>query len=340
MPVSVEFEQRLGLELFRCPACRCSLHWSEETGSAAHEVCCGQCNRRFPACGDSVDFVDPNDRETEERAHYQTQYESSEGELDREILDTQEWFRLWHHPHWPERQIILRRLGDLSEKLVLCLGNGASVKELYFLRLGARLILTDLSLNGVKEAQSRYDLSDCEDRVAFHAMSAYEIPLRDGSVDVVYGFEFVHHLPEIPPFFEEVRRVLKPGGLCVLFDHGYSPIWQNLKLSILRPLMKLTHYLRGISPEDLRYTYAGGYREADLTELIRRHGFTNEFFERTTFLQYLCKESVAKLLGYHGPRWCYWIPTEFGRLLDRFLTKRIGLLKRSRIEMVWGFEKP
>lgn len=42
-------------------------------------------------------------------------------------------------------------------------------------------------------------------------MDAQELPLRDASVDLLYGNAFVHHLPHVDAFLSEAARVLRPG---------------------------------------------------------------------------------------------------------------------------------
>jgi ubiquinone/menaquinone biosynthesis C-methylase UbiE len=247
------------------------------------------------------------------------------------------WARRWADPHWPEGRLILNRLGDLNGKVVLCLGNGDSVKELHFLTLGAKLICSDLSMAAVLSIKAKYDLGKLACHAAFHAMDACRIAVKDHSVDVVYGYEFVHHLPDLDVFLQEIRRVLKPGGLCIFFDNAYSPIWQTAKKTFLWPLMRLSHLLYRRSPEDIRATHAGGYSERLLQDLGARHGFREASFERVMFFQYLFTIGVGSLLGWKLPPICYRIPNAIGRLLDRLLTDRLDFLRRSRIGLVWGF---
>ncbi len=44
------------------------------------------------------------------------------------------------------------------------------------------------------------------------------LPFRSGSVDVVFSYSVLQHIdrPKVMQFFEEVARVLKPGGLCLV----------------------------------------------------------------------------------------------------------------------------
>ena len=318
--------------LLVCPGCRGPLTFSRD------QARCRACGALYQGAEGAYDFAEAGVARADERHHYERAYEARRQESLRPY-DADLWARRWNDPHWPEGRIILRRLGDCAGRVILALGNGASVKELYFAERGARLIHSDLSLAGPQAAMHAYDLGGRRAQVAFHAMDACRLPLPDGSVDVVYGYEFVHHLPDVGAFFDEARRVLKPGGQCLFFDHGYSPVWQRLKMSVFRPVMKLAHWIHGISPEDLRATYAGGYREEKMARMAADHGFADAWFERTTLFQYVCVNGVGKLFGWERPMWCYRVPGRFGAWLDRVLTARFDALQHSRIEMVWGFRK-
>ncbi len=342
---SIQIPSEGRVELYVCPNCRGTLIQDRGINSAPAAsgpgLYCTQCSHTFFDTNGSVDFVETcEENEVREQTHYDQRYEFDVGKFPRRPFDIDEWDRRWHDPHWPECQIILRRLGDLTDKVILCLGNGSSVKELYFAYLGAHVIHSDLSFSGVLKARAEYDMGELAGRVAFHAINAYKIPLRDSSVDIVYGFEFVHHLPDLPPFLDEVRRVLKPGGMCLFLDGAYSPIWQGAKRTALWPLMRLSHLLHRRSPEDLRATYAGGYKEEDLIALGQKRGFSGGSFERTTFFHYLCVHGIGGILGWSLPRPFYRVPGWLGRCMDALLTKRVGILARNRMELVWGFEKP
>ena len=76
-----------------------------------------------------------------------------------------------------------------------------------------------------------------------------------------------------------------------------------------------------------------------MERLGREHGLTAAFFERTTFFQYLVREGTGKLIGFNRSQWIYRLTGSIGSWLDRVLTARVDALKRSRIELVWGFER-
>jgi ubiquinone/menaquinone biosynthesis C-methylase UbiE len=326
-----------------CPTCRGRLecdHLAEGGDSLSRQTLrCEKCSQSFPGCAGSFDFAGSSEQEGKERDHYQKTYDLYRKAKGSKRLDLQELSRRWNDPHWPGYKIILRQLGDLRGKTVLCLGNGSSVKELYFLHLGAHLILSDLSFSGVLSAKAQYDLTEFAGRIAFHAINAYAMPLRGNSIDIIYGYAVVHHLADLSSFLEEARRVLRPGGICVFFDNAYSPLWQGAKMTFLWPLMKLSHLVRGVSPEDLRATYEGGYREEVMRQLAARHGFADVRFERFSFFQYLFSRGTGKLLGWNRLLWVHETSRLLGLWLDAVLARHLRMLAPKGIGVVWGFAK-
>jgi ubiquinone/menaquinone biosynthesis C-methylase UbiE len=319
-----------------CPQCHGPLELLAADVPNKQSLHCNDCGSEYPGIADSFDLSIAEGGRTPERQHYQEKYlkcsRSGAGDFDSEY-----WARRWADPHWPEGRLILSQLGDLNGKVVLCLGNGDSIKELHFLTLGAKLICSDLSMSGVLTTKSKYNLGGLAFRAAFHAMDACRIAAKDNSIDIIYGYEFVHHLPDLDIFLREVHRVLKPGGLCIFFDNAYSPIWQTAKRTLLWPLMRLSHLLHKRSPEDARATHMGGYKESFLQDLATKHGFHAAFFHRVMFFQYLFTNGVGSLLGWNLPPLCYRIPGTVGRLMDRFLTERLDFLRRNRIGLIWAF---
>jgi SAM-dependent methyltransferase len=72
----------------------------------------------------------------------------------------------------------------------------------------ARVRGVDLSEEMVRRAQARIGL-DPEGRVAFKVADAAQLPFADDSFDLVAQLN-------VPPFFSEIARVLRPGGFVVL----------------------------------------------------------------------------------------------------------------------------
>ena len=72
----------------------------------------------------------------------------------------------------------------------------------------ARIRGVDLSEEMVRRAQARIGL-DPEGRVAFKVADAADLPFEDDSFDLVTQLN-------VPPFFGEIGRVLRPGGHALI----------------------------------------------------------------------------------------------------------------------------
>ena len=86
------------------------------------------------------------------------------------------------------------------------LGDGALLVAREFPRARVRGI--DLSQEMVRRAQARIGL-DPEGRVAFKVADAASLPFPDDSFDLVTQLN-------VPPFFAEIARVLRPGGFALV----------------------------------------------------------------------------------------------------------------------------
>lgn len=53
---------------------------------------------------------------------------------------------------------------------------------------------------------------------------AHDIPVPDESFDAIVMLDVLHHLADLPKFFSEVQRILRPGGRCVMIDPGITPV--------------------------------------------------------------------------------------------------------------------
>ncbi|AXV07159.1 Methyltransferase [Euzebya pacifica] len=110
-----------------------------------------------------------------------------------------------------EAPVLLRLGGRMAggTALELGCGRGAGI-ELILDRFGAdRVIGFDLDEAMVARARRRLaGRSDVDVRVG----DAVAIDLPDASVDAVFDFAIIHHVPDWRTAVGEIRRVLRPGG--------------------------------------------------------------------------------------------------------------------------------
>jgi SAM-dependent methyltransferase len=281
--------------------------------------------------GSTYDFVSAGTSGEERQFFDRTYKEASARPISIEMCE-EFWSR---EPGFRE---LLESLGNVSGKRILLLGNGVSLKEFYFLKMGAICVYTDLSIQAIKHikekfAQSEFHQVNLQD-IEFHAVDACHLPFGNETFDIVYGCAFVHHIEDLQALFNEIARCLKTGGICRFLDHAYSPLWQFAKKMFLRPLQRYTHRKYGISPQDMISTQRGGYRREEVEKIKRVCGFSGMMYLKVGFFEQLLQRGTCKLGGRRLRRF-----KPVLRLLDRFLDKTVGLVRKHGMVLVWGFTK-
>jgi SAM-dependent methyltransferase len=97
-------------------------------------------------------------------------------------------------------------------KRVLDAGCGMGYGSAEMARVAASVVGVDISGDTVVSARERYNLP----RVTFLQGSCASLPFRAASFDLVVAFEVIEHLTEWRDFLAEARRVLAPGGQCLI----------------------------------------------------------------------------------------------------------------------------
>lgn len=82
----------------------------------------------------------------------------------------------------------------------------------------ARLVGIDLSGDMIKMARKHAEKARLSDRITFEVASAYNTGCKDSSIDLIVSTGMVHHLKEPIRAFNEMYRILKPGGQAWIFD--------------------------------------------------------------------------------------------------------------------------
>lgn len=121
----------------------------------------------------------------------------------------------------PETEIY-HRLLSLDHKNILELGCGSAE------------ITRDIATSGVDRKITAFEVDEIAygkiqqitdlPNVTFGLAGAQEIPLEDASVDVVFMFKSLHHVPLelMDQSMQEIRRVLKPGGLVYISEPVFA----------------------------------------------------------------------------------------------------------------------
>jgi ubiquinone/menaquinone biosynthesis C-methylase UbiE len=121
----------------------------------------------------------------------------------------------------PESEIYDRLL-SLDNKHILELGCGSADITRSIATSGAGRKITALEVDEIAH-EKNLQIADLPN-VTFGLSGAQQIPLEDESVDVVFMFKSLHHVPIdlMEVSIHEIRRVLKPAGLAYISEPVFA----------------------------------------------------------------------------------------------------------------------
>jgi len=103
---------------------------------------------------------------------------------------------------------------DLTGKKVLEIGAGDIRHTTYWKSQPSEYLLADVSTDMMEKAVSCLQKRKVPYR-SFILNRAEKLPLEDNSVDIVVSFYSLEHLYPLSPYLDEMKRVVKPGGVIV-----------------------------------------------------------------------------------------------------------------------------
>lgn len=125
------------------------------------------------------------------------------------------------------------KIKELATKLenhkaikILDLGCGDGLSSIYFQTYFTESAYfgVDISSESIKEATKK--------RVGnFQVYDGYSLPFSENEFDLLFVSCVLHHiaLEDRPIVFQEIKRVLKPGGILAIFEHNpFNPITQRI----------------------------------------------------------------------------------------------------------------
>jgi ubiquinone/menaquinone biosynthesis C-methylase UbiE len=108
---------------------------------------------------------------------------------------------------------------QFAPKTILDFGSGIGNSIPWFRKYfpHANIICSDISAKSIEVSQKRFPGNE-----EYVKIADQKIALPNESVDVVFTTCVFHHIPSIEHelWISELRRVLKPGGLLIVFEHN------------------------------------------------------------------------------------------------------------------------
>jgi len=118
-------------------------------------------------------------------------------------------------------------------------GSGRLSIELAKARPDWQITGIDISEEMLKIACKNAEKANVADRIEFRQSSAETLPFPEGYFDLVVSNASLHLWADPLKVFNEIARVTKPGGYCL--------IWDNLRLAIFTPLLELAGRVMGMA---------------------------------------------------------------------------------------------
>lgn len=145
-------------------------------------------------------------------------------------------------PHWYVCRLV-RDLYKSRDQRLLDFGCGMGLSGVTFAKLGYQVEGFDISSGNIAVAKRLAEQHGLGERCYFVTMPAEKLNYPDNHFDVIVGMDILHHV-DIYKVMDEVKRVLKPGGVAIFKEPIRVPMLDAVRESWL---------LRKLAPTETSY---------------------------------------------------------------------------------------
>ena len=130
------------------------------------------------------------------------------------------WGEGFLSPGGPEEIARILEGSDIAGRAVLDLGCGLGGCDLELLRRhgAGRVLGIDVEPQLIARCEALAARAGFGDRLGFRLVEPGPLPFEAAAFDVVFSKDAMIHIPDKPALFDEVLRVLRPGGLFLASD--------------------------------------------------------------------------------------------------------------------------
>jgi ubiquinone biosynthesis O-methyltransferase len=122
-----------------------------------------------------------------------------------------------------ERRLVLELAGDVAGRRILDVGCGDGELAVELGKRGAQVLGIDASGEMIAAAKARAKMHNTD--IAFQVAEAEHLPFATGQFDLVTAITVLCFVDDAAQVFQEIGRVLRPGGRLIIGELGRWSTW-------------------------------------------------------------------------------------------------------------------